>query len=287
MPNEWSRADDAGWDVEDVDRPRVVEERCPGCGQPSRLIERERVRNLKVLGVPIIATERGGRVFECEKCGERFDVPEGFEKNGGGDRELGDDVFELIEGLEEQKQKARGEVQLWKGRARLAEREGQTELVGEARERLSRAERVVSACEREIERLTGRSALVFATEETAQGGEKTVARENGEGEGGEDDTREEESEKTVARGLEDELAALRERVEKKSRREVKEEKIDAVGEGVERERDEVEDELEVFKKKLKEAREEAPGGRAERARSEGEKGREEDPAEMLKRKLKK
>ncbi len=281
MAIEWKRAEDEGWDVEDVDRPRAVEDRCPACGRPTRMVERERVRNLTVLGVPIIATEKGGRVFQCARCGATFEAPDALPE---GERDVGPEVLEAIADLEDQLRKAEDEAGLWRVRAQLADQQREPELTRDAREMVKHAERAAAACRAEIERMRGGRRRAFATEETAQGPGAPAA----EGESAaKDDT---DVVRRPADPIEAELAALRERVAKKPARKAP----PAEEESPPREESaappaEEEDDLAALKKKLGAQRPAATEAHhvEGKAPPDAPPPTDEDPAEALKRKLKK
>ncbi|MEZ4405387.1 MAG: hypothetical protein R3A52_02670 [Polyangiales bacterium] len=215
MAIDWKRADDEGWDVEDIDRPRTVEDRCPACGRPTRMIERERVRNLTVLGVPIIATDKGGRVFQCARCGATFEVPDALPE---GERDVGPEVLEAIADLEDQLRKAEDDAGLWRVRAQLADQQREPELTRDAREMVKRAERTAAACRAEIERMRGGRRRAFATEQTAQG--PGAPAEGSPVEGAAQPAVKDDVDvvRRPADPIEAELAALRERVARKPAR---------------------------------------------------------------------
>ena len=115
----------AGWvvvprgehDVEEVVEARSALAECPSCGSRVRLTERELVRNLKVLGLALLATERAGRVYQCPRC-DALCVREGEELPlalGGAEV---DDA--RVEALTERVLKAEDEAALWAQRAAVA-----------------------------------------------------------------------------------------------------------------------------------------------------------------------
>jgi hypothetical protein len=165
MGIDWKRADIEGWDIEDVDRPRSVVDTCPRCGQASRLLERERVKNLSLFGVSLVATERGGRVFECSLCHARFDPPEG---GVASDEDLDASVIDQLTGLHDQLDKVEEDVALWSSRVTIAARSRDAELAREAQEMVERRSRAAASLRAEIERLGKQLRRGSAADETAQ-----------------------------------------------------------------------------------------------------------------------
>lgn len=288
MAIDWKRADDEGWDVEDVDRPRTVEDRCPACGRPTRMIERERVRNLTVLGVPIIATDKGGRVFQCARCGATFEVPDALPE---GERDVDPEVLEAIADLEDQLRKAEDEAGLWRVRAQLADQQREPELTRDAREMVKRAERTAAACRAEIERMKGGRRRAFATEETAQG--PGAPAEGSPVEGAAQPAVKDDVDvvRRPADPIEAELAALRERVARKpARKPAPAEDKPAPAPAEAPAAAEEDDELTALKRRLGAQR--AAPTEAHHVEGKDPEGTsappsDEDPAEALKRKLKK
>ncbi|MDB4929080.1 MAG: hypothetical protein JWM10_1564, partial [Myxococcaceae bacterium] len=150
MGIDWKRAETDGWDIEDVDKPRSVADTCPRCGQASRLLERERVKNLSVFGVSLVATERGGRVFECPLCRARFEPPQ-----GGVDSEVDLDaaVIDQLTGLHDQLEKAEDDVALWSSRVSVAAKSRDAALAKEAQDMVERRSRAAASLRAEVERL--------------------------------------------------------------------------------------------------------------------------------------
>lgn len=165
MGIDWKRADTEGWDIEDVEGPRSVADTCPGCGRASRLLERERVKNLSLFGVSLVATERGGRVFECTLCGARFEAPEGGVASPD---DLDASVIDQLTGLHDQLDKAEEDVALWSSRVTVAARSRDAELAKEAQEMVERRTRAAAALRADIERLGRQLRRGSAADETAQ-----------------------------------------------------------------------------------------------------------------------
>ena len=165
MGIDWKRADIEGWDIEDVEAPRSVADTCPRCGQASRLLERERVKNLTVFGVSLVATERGGRVFECTLCHARFDPPEG---GVASDEDLDASVIDQLTGLHDQLDKVEEDVALWSSRVTVAARSRDAELAKEAQDMVERRSRSAASLRSEIERLGKQLRRGSAADETAQ-----------------------------------------------------------------------------------------------------------------------
>ena len=162
---DWKRADVGGWDIEDIDKPRSVADTCPRCGQASRLLERERVKNLSLFGVSLVATERGGRVFECTLCHARFDPPEG---GVASEEDLDASVIDQLTGLHDQLDKVEEEIALWSSRVTIAARSRDAVLAGEAQDMVERRTRAAAALRTDIERLGKQLRRGSAADETAQ-----------------------------------------------------------------------------------------------------------------------
>ena len=142
MGIDWQRADTEGWDIEDVDRARTVADTCPRCGQASRLVERERVKNLTVFGVALVATERGGRVFECTLCSARYEVPEGGVERA---EELDASVIDQLTGLHDQLDAVEEDLAVWQSRVTLAARSSVAVLAKDAQEMFERRSRAAAS----------------------------------------------------------------------------------------------------------------------------------------------
>ncbi|MDO9022651.1 MAG: hypothetical protein Q7V43_37350 [Myxococcales bacterium] len=165
MGIDWKRADTEGWDIEDVDKPRSVADTCPRCGQASRLLERERVKNLTVFGVSLVATERGGRVFECALCRARFEAPEG---GVASDEDLDAAVIDQLTGLHDQLDKVEDDIALWSGRVTIAARSRDAALAREAQDMVERRSRAAASLRAEVDRLGRQLRRGSAADETAQ-----------------------------------------------------------------------------------------------------------------------
>ncbi len=213
MGIDWKRADIEGWDIEDVDRPRSVVDTCPRCGQASRLLERERVKNLSLFGVSLVATERGGRVFECSLCHARFDPPEG---GVASDEDLDASVIDQLTGLHDQLDKVEEDVALWSSRVTIAARSRDAELAREAQEMVERRSRAAASLRAEIERLGKQLRRGSAADETAQApARRKLLGPSTAPSGGADEAPAPGEPKVEPRSeakVEDELAALRQKV---------------------------------------------------------------------------
>lgn len=165
MGIDWKRADTDGWDIEDVDEPRSVADTCPRCGQASRLLERERVKNLTVFGVSLVATERGGRVFECALCRARFEAPEG---GVASEEDLDASVIDQLTGLHDQLDKVEEDIALWSGRVTIAARSRDAALAKEAQDMVERRSRAAASLRAEVDRLGRQLRRGSAADETAQ-----------------------------------------------------------------------------------------------------------------------
>jgi len=209
MGIDWKRADIEGWDIEDVERPRSVADTCPRCGQASRLVERERVKNLSLFGVSLVATERGGRVFECTLCHARFDAPEG---GVASDEELDSSVIDQLTGLHDQLEKVEDEIALWASRVTIAARSQDAALAREAQDLVERRSRSAASLRAEIERLRKQLRRGSAADETAQApaGRRLLGPATAQEAAGEEAPA--AAEPAVEPKLEDELAALRQKV---------------------------------------------------------------------------
>lgn len=148
------QADTDGFDIEDIERPRTLAATCPACGRAAKLVERELVRNLTVLGVPIVATGRGGRVFQCPHCEAAFVPPEGM-ADVSADDELTDDTFETIAALQDRLDAAESELATWRTRVELAAKRGDEELARDARALVEKQERLVRALRDDLAKQRG------------------------------------------------------------------------------------------------------------------------------------
>lgn len=209
MGTEWKRADTDGWDIEDVDKPRSVADTCPRCGQASRLLERERVKNLSVFGLSLVATERGGRVFECTLCHARFDPPEAGVES---EVDLDAAVIDQLTGLHDQLEKVEDDVALWSSRVTVAAKSRDAALAKEAQDMVERRSRAAASLRAEVERLRKQLRRGSAADETAQAPTRrlllgaAVARAADAVDGGD------EAAAPVEAKADDELAALRQKV---------------------------------------------------------------------------
>jgi hypothetical protein len=211
MSGPWRVVDRGALDVEDVPSPRAVLTECPACGRRARLVERELVRNLRVLGVPLLATERGARVFQCPSCNalcarEGDDVPAASVARG-------DDNDDRVEALTERVLKAEDEALLWRQRAAVAAARGDEALAAEMQEQSLKSERASQLLRREVAALLGARADRSAAEETAQG--RAIAAS--EPSPAPPVVAVSETPAPQVDALEDELAALRARVADKRR----------------------------------------------------------------------
>ncbi len=213
MGIDWKRADTEGWDIEDVDRARTVADTCPRCGQASRLVERERVKNLTVFGVALVATERGGRVFECTLCNARFEVPE-----GGVEREedLDASVIDQLTGLHDQLDAVEEELGVWRSRVTLAARSSDPVLAKDAQEMFERRTRAAAALRSEIDGLAKQLRKGSAADETAQAPARRGLLEAAKAAVVAVEEKVEVQVAAVSAAVDDELAALRQKVAAKA-----------------------------------------------------------------------
>jgi hypothetical protein len=209
----------AGWlvvprgehDVEEVADARSALAECPSCGSRVRLTERELVRNLKVLGLALLATERAGRVYQCPRCDalcarEGDDLPMGL---------AGAEVDDArVESLTDRVLKAEDESALWAQRAAVATTRGEAALAEEMRAQSTRSARAAKVLRKELAALTGARAEHSAAEDTAQGPAPTSALDEA---APAPPTAAAEPAVPPADTLEDELAALRAKVQSKRR----------------------------------------------------------------------
>lgn len=209
----------AGWvvvprgehDVEEVVEARSALAECPSCGSRVRLTERELVRNLKVLGLALLATERAGRVYQCPRC-DALCVREGEELPlalGGAEV---DDA--RVEALTERVLKAEDEAALWAQRAAVATARGESALAEEMLAQSSRSTRAAKVLRKELAALTGARVDHSAAEDTAQGPSPAPAVD---AEPAALPAAETHPAAPPADTLEDELAALRAKVQAKRR----------------------------------------------------------------------
>lgn len=209
----------AGWvvvprgehDVEEVVDARSALAECPSCGSRVRLTERELVRNLKVLGLALLATERAGRVYQCPRC-DALCAREGDELPLALAGTVVDDA--RVEALTERVLKAEDESALWGQRAEVAASRGESALADEMRAQSTRSARAAKVLRKELATLTGARVDHSAAEDTAQGPVPTSASDESPAA-----LPAAQSEPAVppADTLEDELAALRAKVQSKRR----------------------------------------------------------------------
>ncbi len=198
-------------DVEEVADARSALAECPSCGGRVRLTERELVRNLKVLGLALLATERAGRVYQCPRC-DALCAREGDELPLGLAGAEVDDA--RVETLTDRVLKAEDESALWAQRAAVAASRGESTLADEMRAQSSRSARAAKVLRKELAALTGARADHSAAEDTAQGPAPAAAPEDAP-----EALPAARLEPAVppADTLEDELAALRAKVQSKRR----------------------------------------------------------------------
>ncbi len=162
MPHTWIAANTDGYDLEDLPTPRRVTDVCPACTRKVILVERELVQNLRVLGVPLVATARAGAVFQCEHCGTCFEPPPvGFDRPeaaaGSADPgSPGPAAAAALATLERQLRDAEDEAALWRMRMDLATRKREPELAREARGLIDRYAAVAETLRGEIAALRSR-----------------------------------------------------------------------------------------------------------------------------------
>jgi hypothetical protein len=60
-------------DVEDGFRGGLT---CPDCHATTAMVEREAVKAFTLYWWPVIKLEKGGRLVECQECGNRFHLPD-------------------------------------------------------------------------------------------------------------------------------------------------------------------------------------------------------------------
>ncbi len=280
MGIDWKRADTEGWDIEDVERARTVADTCPRCGQASRLVERERVKNLTVFGVGLVATERGGRVFECTLCNARYEAPE-----GGVEREedLDASVIDQLTGLHDQLDAVEEDLAVWQSRVTLAARSSDPVLARDAQEMFERRSRAAASLRAEIEGLGRQLRKGSAADETAQAPARRGLLAAAKAAVGMGDEQAAAPVVAAPVAVEDELAALRQKVAAKA--------VAATAVAPTKE-----DELTALKRRLgmipgegatraKEAPEEAPAEGAAGATGPAEHGATDDEVAALKRKL--
>lgn len=209
----------AGWvvvpwgehDVEEVADARSALAECPSCGSRVRLTERELVRNLKVLGLALLATERAGRVYQCPRC-DALCAREGDELPLGIAGAEVDDA--RVEALTERVLKAEDESALWGQRAEVAASRGESALADEMRAQSTRSARAAKVLRKELAALTGARADHSAAEDTAQGPAPTAVTDEVPAA---PPAAHAEPAAPPADTLEDELAALRAKVQSKRR----------------------------------------------------------------------
>lgn len=164
MSHTWIAVDTEGYDLEDLEAPRRIGDTCPACARQVTLVERELVRNLRVLGVPLVATARAGTAFQCERCGTCYEPPPAPSPAQSATRadqpvEGHDDA--ALAGLERKLRDADDEAALWRMRMDLATRKREPELAREARALIDRYAAVAETLRGEIAAL--RSARTGGT----------------------------------------------------------------------------------------------------------------------------
>lgn len=174
MSHTWIAVDTEGYDLEDLEAPRRIGDTCPACARQVTLVERELVRNLRVLGVPLVATARAGTAFQCERCGTCYEPPPAPSPEQSAARadqpvEGHDDA--ALAGLERKLRDADDEAALWRMRMDLATRKREPELAREARALIDRYAAVAETLRGEIAALriarTGSAASPAAPSATA------------------------------------------------------------------------------------------------------------------------
>lgn len=191
-------------DLEEVADPRLVVALCPACGARVRLVERALVKNFRVLGVALLATEPAQRVYQCPRC-EGLCAREGEDLAPTGTAAIDDEA--QLEALTERILAAEDERALWSQRARIAAQKGDAALAREMAEQAERASRAAVRLRRELGVRPDRSRA----EETAPGRPVETASEAAPG------PAPGSAEVVAPQGdpLEDELAALRARMAEK------------------------------------------------------------------------
>lgn len=143
---------DGGWEPEPIGSPRAVKTTCPGCDRPTTLVEKQLVRNLRVLGVPLVSTERGPFVFECPLCGVCV-TPEELEALRGDAMEATSVPSQAVfaqDPLGPELERARQELALWSGRVRTAMDRGETVLAQQAEVLAEKARAWVARLEKSV-----------------------------------------------------------------------------------------------------------------------------------------
>jgi len=155
MPHTWIAVETDGYDLEDLAAPRQVSDVCPACTRKTTLVARELVRNLRVLGVPLVATARAGEVFQCTHCGTCFEPPpEGVATETATSEApqlgAGEPEHPALATLTRQLRDADDEAALWRMRMDLATRKREPELAREARALIDRYAAVAETLRAEI-----------------------------------------------------------------------------------------------------------------------------------------
>lgn len=153
MSHTWIAVDTEGYDLEDLEAPRRIGDTCPACARQVTLVERELVRNLRVLGVPLVATARAGTVFQCERCGTCYEpppAPSPEQSAARADQPIEGHDDAALAGLERKLRDADDEAALWRMRMDLATRKREPELAREARALIDRYAAVAETLRGEI-----------------------------------------------------------------------------------------------------------------------------------------
>jgi hypothetical protein len=145
MAKPWVIVGGTGYDLEDIDNPRTREMECPSCSRRVRFIEKDLVKNLKVLGVSLVGVEEPRRVFACPSCNTAVEPPP--------DAGLASTDPKVV-AVERRIARAREDVELWSRRADLADKRGDDVLAREARAVVDRARAELAQLETELARLT-------------------------------------------------------------------------------------------------------------------------------------
>ncbi len=146
----------SGFDPEEVDHPATLQGDCPVCERSVRFVERQLVKNIRLFNVPLLAVERGARVFQCPRCETCVEVPDAAERASAGvvSNTHTLDPKRLAE-IQQTLIRTEDEASLWKLRVELARRNGADDLAHEALALAARYSQRADGLRRDLARLRG------------------------------------------------------------------------------------------------------------------------------------
>lgn len=121
MSRDWNLVSVDGYDVEPEPNGRAANLECPNCERTTRFETRLLVKNLRVLGVPVLASGKPRKVMQCSSCGVCVDPPQGVAPEEGEENEL-----------RKKLRRAEEDLTRWTHRAELAAQQGDEQLARDA-----------------------------------------------------------------------------------------------------------------------------------------------------------